>query len=105
MAIVKSRDDNELNKFVESTTVTGLPAVAVVNPDGTDVSAGGEFAIKVTVSGDVTYVGKAIVGTAQATAKWQAQKIDETSGTVITWADGDADFNNLATDLTALSYS
>jgi len=63
------------------------------------------LAVKITVVGDITYVGLAAPGTAQATAKWQCKKIDETTGTVITWADGDADFNNTSTDLTALSYS
>jgi len=62
-------------------------------------------ALKVTVSGDITYVGIAAPGTAQSTAKWQCKKIDETSGVVVTWADGNADFDNVATDLTALSYS
>jgi len=39
------------------------------------------------------------------TAAWQARKIDTSSGVVITWADGDANFDNVATDLTSLSYS
>ena len=63
------------------------------------------MALKETVVGDVTYLATAAPGTAQATAKWKCMKIDKSSGTVITWADGDADFNNVATDLTALSYS
>lgn len=63
------------------------------------------LAIKITVSGSITYVGVAAPGTAQGTAKWQCKKIDETSGTVITWADGNANFDNVATDLTALTYS
>lgn len=62
-------------------------------------------ATKVTVDGDVTYVAKAPVGTAQSAEAWQCKKIDETTGVVITWADGDSDFNNIATDLTALDYS
>lgn len=63
------------------------------------------YSVKVTVSGAVTYIGKALVGTPQASALWQCKKIDETTGTVITWADGDDKFDNLATDLTALTYS
>lgn len=65
----------------------------------------GSMALKVTVVGDITYFGRAAPGTAQATEKWQAMKIDASSGTVITWADGDSKFNNTSTDLTALSYS
>jgi len=69
----------------------------------TQISAG--VAVKVTVDGDVTYVGKAGAGTAEATAGWQAMKIDETSGVKVTWADGNSKFDNVATDLTALDYS
>lgn len=64
-----------------------------------------EMATKVTVSGTSTYVAKAPIASAQASAIWQAKKIDTTSGVVITWADGNASFDNVATDLTALTYS
>jgi len=63
------------------------------------------LAIKITVAGAVTYVGRSAPGTAQATAAWQCMKIDESSGAVITYADGNSDFDNVATDLTSLSYS
>jgi len=75
--------------------------------DGVSLQRGlGEsMAVKVTVVGDITYVGIASPGTAQTTAKWQCKKIDETTGVVITWADGNANFDNVSTDLTSLSYS
>lgn len=38
MAITKSLQDNEVNKFVESTSVPGQPAIPVVNPDGSNLS-------------------------------------------------------------------
>lgn len=76
-----------------------------VNPDGSISTSPGDYAIKVTTSGTTTYVGRAAVGSAQSSAVWQAQKIDESSGTVVTWADGNANFDNVATDLTSLSYS
>lgn len=44
---------------------------------------------------NVTYIGKAPVGTATSTAGWQIQKIDETTGMVITWADGNSNFDNV----------
>src|SRR3989304_4994459 len=62
-------------------------------------------AVKITVVGSVTYLAVAAPGTAQATAKWQVKKIDETTGTVITFANGDSNFDNVATDLTGLTYS
>lgn len=67
--------------------------------------ANAEFAMKVTTSGTVTYLALAKPGTSESSASWQARKIDATSGAVITWADGDTEFNNVATDLTALTYS
>lgn len=75
-----------------------------INP-ATEETLAGEFATKVTVDGLVTYVAKAVIGSSQASAVWQAKKIDETTGVVITWADGNSDFDNVATDLTALTYS
>lgn len=64
------------------------------------------MATKITVVSDNTYIGVAKPGTAEATAKWQCKKIAVAGGTTtITWADGNADFDNVATDLTALTYS
>ncbi len=64
-----------------------------------------QLATKVTVSGLVTYVAKAAPGSAQASAAWSAKKIDTTTGVVITWADGNNNYDNVATNLTALTYS
>ena len=66
---------------------------------------GWPIAIKMTYDGNITYIAIAKPGTTQATAAWQVKKINETTGLVITWADGDSKFNNVATDLTSLSYS
>ena len=63
------------------------------------------MATKITVVGTVTYVAKAAPGALEADAVWQCKKIDETTGTVITYADGDSSFDNDAVDLTAHTYS
>lgn len=65
------------------------------------------LAKKITVSGDYTYIGMAPPGTAQGSSAWAAFRIDSSVAgtTVFTWADGNASFDNVATDLTALSYS
>jgi len=65
------------------------------------------YAKKITVSGDYTYIALSVLGTADAAATWQAYRIDSsvTDDTRFMWADGDDKFNNVATDLTALSYS
>ena len=63
-----------------------------------------EEATKVTVVGAVTYVAKAPAGTLQSEAKWKVKKVDETTGIVITWANGNELYDNVATDLTTLTY-
>ena len=63
------------------------------------------FAVKITVDGVFTYIAKAVPGTAQSAALWQVKLVDETTGTVVTWADGNANFDNVATDLTELDFA
>jgi hypothetical protein len=64
------------------------------------------YAKKITVSGTDTYIGQAALGSAQASAVWRAKKISVSgSDTVITWADGNDNYDNSASDLTSLSYS
>jgi hypothetical protein len=59
--------------------------------------------------GSVLYVCKAVIGSGASDPLWQVQKIDATSGVVIKWADGNANYDNLATNLNTvkniLSYS
>lgn len=88
--------------------VTGVLAVLPLeyDPSGaTKRPVTGNLALKVTVSGAITYVAEAAIGTAQSAASWRVKKVDTTSGTVVTWCDGNDNFDNVATDLTALSYS
>ena len=84
----------------------GFPMREQVGFDGQNLQRlnASNMAVKITVVGTTTYVAQAAPGTPQSTAKWKVMKIDESSGTVITWADGDADFDNVATDLTTLNY-
>lgn len=58
-----------------------------------------------TSTSNVTYIGKSIPGTSNASAVWQIQKMDETTGIVITWADGNSNFDNIWNNRTSLSYS
>lgn len=101
----KHSEQNVLNKSFDNDFET--LAVEGLGYDGANLQRNNadNTATKVTVSGLVTYIAIAAPGTDQSEAKWQAKKIDETTGTVITWADGNANFDNIATDLTSLSYS
>ena len=85
---------------------SALPSSASTETTLSTISFGGKkYALKMTTAGSIDYVGEADTGTAFATALWRAKKVDSTSGTIITWADGNANFDNVATDLTTLTYS
>jgi hypothetical protein len=58
-----------------------------------------------TSTANVTYIGQAAIGSDRTQAVWQIKKVDETSGIVITWADGDANYNNIWDNRTSLTYS
>lgn len=75
--------------------------VGLIKPSST------QTALKMVESNGYTYVCIAPIGTPQATALWQCKRIDETVAgtTVITWADGNNEFDNAATDPSSLSYS
>jgi hypothetical protein len=63
------------------------------------------MALKITTSGSTLYIATANPGTAQSEAKWQVIKLDNATDLTITWADGNTNFDNVATDLTSLVYS
>ncbi len=53
----------------------------------------------------IIYIGKAPIGSIASEAVWQISKLDTSSGLIKTWADGDADFNNIWDNRTSLTYS
>lgn len=53
----------------------------------------------------IQYIGKAVTGSLTSDAVWQIKRIDDNSGIVITWADGDDNFNNVYDNREALIYS
>jgi hypothetical protein len=60
----------------------------------------------IQVVGATTYVCDAPPGTLAGSASWRAKKIVEASGTTtITWADGNASFDNIASNRATLTYS
>lgn len=61
----------------------------------------------VSTSG-ITYIGKAIPGSIVSNSVWQIQIIDESQTpetTIILFADGNAEFNNIWDNRTTLNYS
>ena len=63
------------------------------------------YSTKVTTSGTVSYIGIATPGTSQTDARWQVTKIDYTNpNDIIILFAGKGQFNQIATDLTTLTY-
>ena len=73
--------------------------VSVVNEAG--------YSQKITEVGAITYIATAIPGSVESDSVWRVKKIDcSVAGlTIFTWADGNDNYDNEATDLTALTYS
>lgn len=99
---------------VKQATRSNLLANASIQMAGSDVTSANPviatspyLALRLDDSStaNVTYIGKAAIGTATSAASWQIFKLDESSGLSITWADGDANFNNIWNNRTGLTYS
>lgn len=57
-------------------------------------------------SASVTYVGKAVAGTADATAAWKISRITTSGSVIITeFADGNTNYDNVWSNRASLSYS
>lgn len=56
---------------------------------------------------NITYVGKAAIASTSGSAVWQIQKLDKTTADIliITWADGDSNYDNVWDNRAGLSYS
>lgn len=99
------------NTYQEAATAK---RVFLVDANGNYVDASGSGASATTydvivdsaTTTDVTYVGKAVKGTATSASSWQIKKIDDTvtDVTTINWADNDDNFDNVWDDRASLSY-
>lgn len=92
------------------TTADGMRPVRVSDAGyllvatGSNVTA--EQALKIVEVDSNIYVGTAAIGSAEASAVWQARKINTTAGvTTVKWADGNANYDNVATNLQGLTYN
>lgn len=79
------------------------PTTIGINNDVTTIDK--TYATRIDDQTPILYVGKAPVGSATSAAVWQIHKIDETSGVIITWADGNANFDNVWDNHSSLTYS
>lgn len=88
-------------------TAVDIIELGVQGPEG--IPGGGEVAPLATrlddVGGGVTYVGEANPGTVNSDSTWRIKKIVETGpDIVISWADGDSDYDNVWDDRLTLTY-
>lgn len=80
-----------------------------INPDGSlnAQTVVAQYALRLddTSTPNITYVGEANVGSLDSSAVWRIKQIDETTGLVIKWADGNANFDNNWNNRTSLTYT
>jgi len=53
----------------------------------------------------ITYVGEADAGSLSSSAVWRIKKMDTTTGTIVLWADGNAQFDNIWDNREELNYA
>lgn len=61
--------------------------------------------LRLIESGVYTYVGEAIIGSDESDPVWKVKRIDETSGVIILWADGNENFDNVWSNYASLVYN
>ena len=97
----------------QAVSVENFPAVisgSVVPINGeVDIGLTSQYALKMaedSVHPDtISYVGEAVAGSSHLDPVWRIKKLDTTTGTIITWADGNNNFDNIFADRESLNYS
>lgn len=84
---------------------SGLPSSASTETTQQTIAFGGKkYALRLVTVGDVDYIAEADTGRLTSENVWRVKKVDSSSGIIITWADGNANFDNYATNLPGLNY-
>lgn len=92
----KTNDNIAAKKVANYETGDGINWVRSGTPYATQIDD--------TTTANTVYIGKAAMGSATSLAVWQIAKLDTTSGLVKTWADGDANFDNIFDNRASLTY-
>ena len=91
--------DREISKFVESPTRPSEPSVETVN-------AADALCARIDEVGTTTYIGTAAAGALEASGVWRIKKMLEVGNDItITFADGNANFDNIWSNRLSLTYS
>jgi hypothetical protein len=65
-----------------------------------------DYAVRIDeATADITYIGKAVTGSANSASLWQIMKLDESTGLVLTWAGGASTFTNIWNNRTLYTYT
>jgi len=102
---------NNLSRLLGKVTVTDgtndMPAMDSADRPGFQQSVEMPLAFRIDWAGDaVCYAGWAEPGTSGGSAGWRIKKIALSGDDVtVTWADGDADFDNVWDNRDSLDYS
>lgn len=87
---------------ITTTTTTTTPPITTTT---TTTLSSILYTTRLEEVGVLTYVGDALAGSSESSAVWRIKRIDETSGVVVLWADGNDNFDNVWTDYLTLIYS
>jgi hypothetical protein len=84
---------------------TGVPVIGSLGYDGQGVQwkNADNLAQKIYTDATYTYICKSAPGASLSDPAWQIKRVDNDGS--ITWADGDPEFNNIASKYSSLTYS
>ena len=88
-------------------TSTGSTKKALIDSDGhlqVDV-VGVNQKTEIRISGNYTYIGKAVIGSATSSAVWQIKRLDTTLGLEKLWANGNDAYTNIFNNYLTISFS
>ena len=95
----------------EHITINSIPGkkVYVIDSQGNVVDFGSDSNQAILVAdssiANVEFIGRGAIAAASNASVWQIQRIDNTSGFISTWADGNENYDNLWTNVENLSYT
>jgi hypothetical protein len=65
-----------------------------------------ELVVLIDTSGSLTWIGEAPVGTLQSASSWKIYRVNEaTSGTIVSYADGETTYTKAWSSRTSFSYT
>lgn len=104
-ATIEKQD--EIISAIENIPATDTSALATEAKQDSIIALQANYALQLddTTTANVTYIGKAAIGSATSAAVWQIYKLDETTGMIKTWAGGTDAFDQVWDDRASLIYS